>query len=436
MLALDLFVSLLFIPLLIVFIDVLTQIRARVTTINYFPVTEHTAPCTDYTIIVPIYGNIRYLENINYLHQYGARVLLTTSRSETEAFYSDMRRIAAEHGFRIHVSARLPSPAERASDHLRARATGGTLRDTIVLDAHSSITSAYVVCIDADTETDVSLDYLVGAVKDADLDIASVILTAANSDTLLARLQGHEYRMAMKIRRIMPWMISGGCHVAKREVHRDLMGKHSLFFQGNDVEIGLLAGLKKYRVGHVPFIVPTTVPSHFRGWFRQRKAWAGGEFRLMIVNIRVCRRHPFLYLYGSLFVIVLLPLRWYYVIHPSWPLLASLVLYLISLVIVNWKTRDWVLLVYPFYSLFYSLIMVPIGIASYVEMAIKYRNLGMIRVDRGQHVARYGERPDVAPRREDGLSASPWRHRRDAVSVVCSPVSEPDEIKSLVALDS
>jgi len=54
------------------------------------------------------------------------------------------------------------------------------------------------------------------------------------------------------------------------------------------------------------------------------------------------------------------------------------VLYAGTLFAVNWKTRDWALLVYPFYSLFYTLVMVPIGVVSYFEMAIKYRNLGMI----------------------------------------------------------
>src|ERR1035437_8384433 len=212
MMILSIIAPLLFIPLLVVLIDVFTQIRSRVTSINYFPIRPDSTPCTDYTIIVPIYGNIRYLENIDYLRQYGDRVLLTTSMSETEEFYADLARIAEMNGFRIHISARLPSPAERAADHLKARATGGTLRDTIVLDAHRSINSKYIVCIDADTVTDVSLDYLVGTLQEADLDIASVILTAANSDTVLAKLQAHEYRMAMRIRKIMPWMISGGCH--------------------------------------------------------------------------------------------------------------------------------------------------------------------------------------------------------------------------------
>jgi hypothetical protein len=389
----DIVASLLFIPILIVSIDVLTQFRSHFTSINYYPVTSATEPCTDFTIIVPIYGHISYLENVDYLHCYGERVLLTTSNMETGTFYEALQHIARQHGFRVHVSSRLPSPAERERDGRGQRATGGTLRDTIVLDAHQSISSRYVVCIDADTVTDVSLDYLVGALKEAQLDMASVILTAANRDTLLARLQGHEYRMAMRIRRIMPWMISGGCHLGKREVHRDLMENHSLFFQGNDVEIGILANLKKYRIGHIPFIVPTTVPSTLRGWSRQRTAWAGGEFRLMIINFRVAWRHPFLYLYGGVIVIILLPMRWYYVSHPTWTLATVLFLYFVVVLMVNWRTRDWALLVYPFYSLFYTLVMVPVGIFSYVEMAIKYRNMGVIGVHRGKHRMRYGRTP-------------------------------------------
>jgi hypothetical protein len=378
----DLLIAFLFIPVLVVSIDLFAQLRSRVTAIGYFPLEADTPPCTDYTIIVPIYGNIRYLENVDYLHQYGERVLLTTSAGETEDFYADLERIAREHGFRTHVSSLLPSAREVSAQGMKTRATTGTIRDTIVLDAHDSITSNYVVCIDADTATKISLDYLVGTLKEANLDIASVVLTPANRDTLLARLQGHEYRMAMRIRRVMPWMISGGCHVARRQVHLDLMRKHSLFFQGNDIELGLLADLCEYRVGHIPFVVPTTVPSHFPEWFRQRRAWAGGEFRLFLVNLPVTLRHPFLYLYGGFIVILLVPARWYTLLHPSWTLAAAMALYLVSLLGVNWKTRDRSLLAYPLYTLFYTLVMVPIGVVAYFDMAIKYKNLGVISVRR------------------------------------------------------
>jgi hypothetical protein len=378
----DVLIAFLFMPVLVVSIDFFAQLRSRVNSIGYFPLEPDTARCTDYTSVVPIYGNISYLENVDYLDQYGDRVLLTTSAGETEDFYADLERIAREHGFRTHVSSLLPSAREVSARGVKARATTGTIRDTIVLDAHESITSNYVVCIDADTVTETSLDYLVGTLKAANLDIASVVLTPANSDTLLARLQGHEYRMAMRIRRVMPWMISGGCHVARRQVHLDLMGKHSLFFQGNDIELGLLANLCQYRVGHIPFVVPTTVPSHFREWFRQRRAWAGGEFRLFLVNLKVTLRHPFLYLYGGVIVILLVPARWYTLFHPNWTLAAAMALYLVSLLAVNWKTRDRSLLVYPLYTLFYTLVMVPIGVVAYFDMAIKYKNLGVISVRR------------------------------------------------------
>jgi len=419
----DLLIALFFTPLLIVTIDTFAQMRSRVTEISYFPVTAETEPCTDYTIIVPIYGNIRYLENVAYLHQYGPRVLLTTSQGETEAFYTELERIARDHDFRTHIASRLPSAREHATQDPGTRSTEGTVRDTIVLDAHDSITSTYVVCIDADTVTEVSLDYLVGALKGADLDIASVMLTAANRDTLLARLQGHEYRMAMRIRRVMPWMISGGCHVARREVHRDLMLKHSLFFQGNDVELGLLADLCEYRIGHIPFVVPTTVPSHFRAWFRQRRAWAGGEFRLFLVNLHVSLRHPFLYLYGGIIVILLVPARWYSLIHPTRTLMAAMALYLGSLLALNWRTRDASLLAYPLYALFYTLVMVPIGVIAYLGMAIKYRNFGVISVrrTRSRGVIRPVSRR-TAPRYVPiGIECSPpqrrWRRNDSAVDL-------------------
>jgi len=145
-----------------------------------------------------IYGHISYLENVDYLHCYGERVLLTTSNMETGTFYEALQHIARQHGFRVHVSSRLPSPAERErTDAVNERQAG--LSETLLSSTLiQSISSRYVVCIDADTVTDVSLDYLVGALKEAQLDMASVILTAANRDTLLARLQGHEYRMAMR----------------------------------------------------------------------------------------------------------------------------------------------------------------------------------------------------------------------------------------------
>jgi cellulose synthase/poly-beta-1,6-N-acetylglucosamine synthase-like glycosyltransferase len=384
-----LLLSLLFIPLLVVFVDVTGQVlalralyavgRHRKIAVKTSPVGRHSSRCTDYTLIVPIYGKISYLENVDYLRSYGHRVLLTTSRNESDEFYQALHTIAEANGFRTHISAIDPSPAERVGGVPSKRVVGGTLRDTIVRDAHSSITTEYVVCIDADTTTNISIDHLVGVMAEARLDLASVRLVPANRDTLLARLQGFEYSMAMRMRQLMPWLVSGGCHAARREVHRTLMHKHSLFFQGNDVELGLLATSLGYRVGHVPFVVPTTVPSTVSGWWRQRLAWAGGEFRLMVVNVPSAVRHPFLYLYGGVVLFGLLPFRYYYLLHPAWSLLTVTMLYASALLAANWRHKTWELALYPLYSLVYSLVLIPLGVVSYVHMAVAYRNPGIIR---------------------------------------------------------
>lgn len=337
-----------------------------------------TRPCDDYTLVVPIYGNISYLENEEWLSRYGAKVLLATSGAETPAFYEALFAIADRHGFRVHVSTTASTAARRGGAASR-RATGGTIRDTIVRDAHAVLTSRFVVCIDADTVTETSVDLLVGAFEESGLDLGSVPLSVANTGSVLGRLQRIEYVMAMRLRRIMPWMVCGGCHLARREVHADLMARHSLFFQGNDVELGLLAVSLGYQVGHVDFTVPTTVPDTVRGWWRQRLAWAGGEFRVMLVNIRLARHHPYLYIYGALISFALAPLRWWSLAH-SGLLVAFVVLaYALVVALVTRDLREPLLLVYPLYALVYALVLLPFGVVTYAHMAIAGRNAGIIR---------------------------------------------------------
>ena len=60
------------------------------------------------------------------------------------------------------------------------------------------------------------------------------------------------------------------------------------------METGLIAVARGYKVGHIPFEVLTAVPPTFKGWFRQRLAWAGGEFRLFIHELQVRDRSSFL----------------------------------------------------------------------------------------------------------------------------------------------
>jgi cellulose synthase/poly-beta-1,6-N-acetylglucosamine synthase-like glycosyltransferase len=336
----------------------------------------------DFEVLVPIYGSVRYLENVDYLRQYGRRVVLCTTRHESAAFIAELTEIAVRNGFRIfwgEASSRAPVGANR-------RATSGTIRDRLVRDALTDIVTApYVVCIDADTVTERPLGELVGSLVDNGYDFASVRLIPANTGTVLARLQGYEYRTAMTLRRIAPWQVSGACHVGRSAAHRRIMQHHSLFFQGNDVEAGLLGQLLGYRVGHIPFDVPTTVPERPAAWLRQRLAWAGGEFRLFVVNAHLVRRHPFFWLYGLVIVTAGLPLRWFSLATAGWALLGTLVVYGLVSAHVHWSRRSRLLLLLPLYAAFNSLVITPLGALWYLRMALADRNAGLIRT--GRHAA-------------------------------------------------
>jgi hypothetical protein len=364
-------------------IDVVGLVRARLAV---------SAPAAgsgrdDFHVLVPIYGSTRYLENVDYLAAYGARVVLCTTTNEAPAFYEELLRIARAHGFEIfYGECRDPRPVSGR------RQTGGTTRDRLVRDALRTLTRPYVVCIDADTVTERPLGELVGALAARDLDLASVRLCPSNSQRWLGRLQAHEYRVAMALRRIMPWLVSGGCHVARTKVLADVMSRHSLFFQGNDVETGVLADLLGYRVGHIPFPVPTAVPTGLRTWFRQRFAWAGGEFRLFVVNWRLVRHHPAMWAYGLVVMFTALPLRWWSALSAPRALAVVLVIYLLLTALANWSHRDRWLLLMPFYAAFNSLIMLMLALPSYALMATRSRNAGVIsrpRVRRSGIVERW-----------------------------------------------
>lgn len=367
-------VTALLLPTLLAVLDMFAGLQARHTKLL-------TAGGTRYeffNVLVPIWGSIKYLENVEYLSPYGGRVILCTTMNESNEFNRDIDALAARCGFQVYrarIAAMVSTPG--------ARATSGTLRDRIIRDAHELVTAPWVVCIDADTVTERPLSELVGAMIERDLDFASVRLVPSNGDHgFLAHIQAHEYHVAMLQRRIMPWLVSGACHAARGTVHREVMTKHSLFFQGNDVEVGLLAHQLGYKVGHVPFDVPTTVPETWKPWLRQRLAWAGGEVRLFIANPQLAVKHPFWWAYGALITIAGFPLRWDLLLHPSWPLLAVPVIYTALQLYLHRGHWDPYLLILPFYAAFSSLVLTPCGIYQYAKMAITHHNLGLIRARR------------------------------------------------------
>ena len=336
---------------------------------------------SDFNILVPIYGKASYLENIEYLSAYGDRVILCTTHGESSEFYDALDELSMKYGFHVFRSAYVPSLSKK-------RRTGGTIRDRVIRDALMDVVEQpYVVCIDADTTTSRPLEELVGELAYRQADAASIRLVPQSDGPLLVKLQQFEYRLAMRLRFLMPWLISGACHVARTDVWRDVMSRHSLFFQGNDVEAGLLAEQLGYTVTHIPFEVLTEVPDKFQPWWRQRLAWAGGEVRLFIANFRYIVHHPFFWFYGAIIVIALFIGRWYALAHPCLGLAIALVLYYVAVCWVHWAHRSWWLLLMPLYSLLYSVVIVPLGIITYLTMSIPERNFGIIRPNHVQQRA-------------------------------------------------
>ena len=363
--------SFVFFPLLISMVDFIPALRAgraRAVQPTEESPTEH-----NFAVLVPIFGNIEYLENVEFLRAYGDRVVLCTTDQESEEFYRDIELLTQDYGFRV-VRAQLQT-GEVASGK---RSTTSPIRDVIVREAVRTVTQEYVVCLDADSFPDLGFEYLVGAMKSNGFEVVSTRLVPSNQDRFLGKLQVIEYFLAMNLRRILPWLVSGGCHAATTVAYRQVMESHSMFFQGNDVEVGLLGERFGFTVGHVEFQVGTAVPDRLRPWFRQRWAWNGGEWRLAIANIKFAPSHPFFYFYATVIMILLFPIRWYSLVQNPWVLVLVYVIYFVLISVLLRRRWTWMCLVYPLYSCWNSLVMIALGGISYVRMSTQHHNWGQI----------------------------------------------------------
>jgi hypothetical protein len=373
-------IGILLLPALAVVIDGLAGIYSRGRKYDFGNVL-----CYDLRLLVPIWGDIRYLLNVNELARYKSHVTICTTGDESQLFYRALRKIAAEHGFRIFIDEPMRARHAAQKPGAKARSTGGTTRDRLIRNVLPTVTERYVIPLDADSIPTGYFEILAGELKRRHLDLASVRIVPANpTESLLTRLQALEYRVSMQIKFIAPWMLSGACHVARTEVLQDVMARHSLFFQGNDVEAGIIGHALGYRVGFIPFDILSDVPARFRPWLRQRLAWAGGQFRLFIVNIRFAQWHLFIWVYGAGVAYIALILRWQSFAHSSWRMPAAVLGYL-ALVLCLYMHRGkgkWWTLVMPFYTLLSSFIITPLGIIWYIKMALTSGNWGVIRPHR------------------------------------------------------
>jgi hypothetical protein len=105
-------VGVLLLPALAIVIDGFAGIRAR----DHGYSIGHVRSA-DFRILVPIWGDSRYLTNVEALAPYRQRVTLSTTGDEAPLFYADLDKLAGKHGFRVFTDKALYPRNRRAQVH-------------------------------------------------------------------------------------------------------------------------------------------------------------------------------------------------------------------------------------------------------------------------------------------------------------------------------
>jgi hypothetical protein len=335
-----------------------------------------------FALLVPIFNDLSYLKNVDWLRSHGSRVVLCTTTVETPEFMEGIHRLAAEHGFRV-ATADLEVGSSNGTKNPWAIFSKSLFgHDVVLREGVSDIDEDFVVFLDGDTTVDGDLRVACGAMIENDLDLASVRVLPSRRETIIERLQGVEYDVAMDGRRAYPWLTSGAGMIASTSAMAHILQNHSMFFNGGDIEIGKLANAMGKRVGHVPMAFMTEVPSDFRAWVRQRTSWMCGAFRHCVVNVDHIMRYPGHFLYYFLLLYVLLPFKWYEIVTAWYVLPAVFALYVAVTFATNWDKRGWWLLLFPLYALFQATVIIWLGARRYFSYARRSSNAGRIRVSK------------------------------------------------------
>jgi hypothetical protein len=353
----------------------------------------HDRSCDEFTVVIPLYGDIRYLSNVEQISRYGHRVLLSTTTAESPEFYRALKKLSSRYGFQV-----LRTDVSRY---------GGYFCPALVKAGIDAAGTPFAMRLDADTVPHGDLHTLFGGFVAAGYDVASLRTVPSRRDTVLERLQDIEYSIAMDIRRGYPWLTSGAGYLGKTAVLRTVLATHTLFSYGEDIELGKLARMMRFRVGHIPFRLDTDVPATPRPWLRQRIVWAAGAFRHDVVNAhRYSWRHPSYFLFNTVILYLAAPLRWYSVVAVPWSVPLIMVAYWLFLFAVFWRRRSWVLLLFPLYALVQVMVLTPLGVVAYLGAALRVRTVGFIRVRRRPIATTAVRAVAIRRYRDDGVAPS------------------------------
>jgi cellulose synthase/poly-beta-1,6-N-acetylglucosamine synthase-like glycosyltransferase len=304
----------------------------------------------DYTFIVPIFGDPGYFRNGDYLARYREHALIAVNvdSPKMERFVAELRA----QGWRVHA----------------ARLTGRVSCPEIVFDALAHVATEYVIRIDGDTASVDDPGRAVAAARAAGADLCSVKVAVSRARSLMERLQGVEYDMSMLGRHNRAWMTSGACMIARTAALRGILAAHSFWFPGEDIETGVIAKHFRLKVSHLDIRFYTDVPPTFRAWFRQRRMWWSGSFRMAFVNAEQTLRFPLTFVYTACIVWLLWLAKWKElgdIRHIANILPFVLLLYTGVCFSANWSVRSRWMLIYPYYALLQTLVMPPLSAVYY-----------------------------------------------------------------------
>lgn len=327
------------------------------------------ATSTDYTLLVPVYGHRRYFENRDHLAPHRERTLVVLDMAGV-----GMSSLAAEledEGWCVHRT-RLPVPGP----------------PQLILDALTSgaVETTYAFRLDADTRPLDDPGPFVARMAEERVDYVSVRVHVSRPQRIVEKIQALEYRMAMRSRRLRPWLSSGACFGGTTTAMTRIFDLHSRWFPGEDLESGRIALALRYRVRHLDLRVETDAPATWRGLYRQRRSWWAGGFRHAVLNADKNLVHtPIWFLYNTGLVVA----AWAFKVSPYAPpmdavsvllgLATLMALYTLLTLVVNWSERSPWILVYAPYALFQVLAMPSLGAFYWARRALEQRHWGRYR---------------------------------------------------------
>jgi cellulose synthase/poly-beta-1,6-N-acetylglucosamine synthase-like glycosyltransferase len=328
------------------------------------PLTEESS--SDYTLVVPLYGDPRILTNLGFLSKYKANVLLVLNATN-DAMVQFAQRMESE-GWRVHRTSFLGKP--RVSRLWQAGLT--------------SVETTYAIRMDADTMSDADPGCAIRALELSGADYASAKVLVKNPHSLVEHLQAAEYAMSMQARHFRPWMTSGACIMGRTSALLQTLSVHSHWGTGEDIEQGIIAKHYRMRVVHIAYKAYTDGPSTFRALFRQRRLWWAGSVRQTVMNFDQMLWFPAYLLYNLLLVYAGFALRGRFLAATPLDFAVGLPLMLVVYVVItsvaNYQVWSKWFFIIPLYSLVQAAVMPGVGVIEFVRTVVLNRSFGRYRI--------------------------------------------------------